>query len=89
MQKLSLAQLKRLLIVLCTGTALAWTTMGCQSLTPRSVEVPANLMTKCPPLNKLEGMTGADVLRNITSNAELYYQCADSKAALIEAVKTK
>jgi hypothetical protein len=44
-------------------------------------------MTPCQPLQLLDGMTGADVLRNITANAAIYWECKDSKDALIKAVQ--
>ena len=53
------------------------------------VDVPASLMQKCPELFKLEGMSGEHLIKNITLNAKVYHDCADGKAALIEAVKTK
>ena len=45
------------------------------------------MMQPCQPLEQLEGMTGADVLRNITNNAAIYWECKDSKDALIKAIQ--
>ena len=50
-----------------------------------NVEIPASLRVPCEPLNKLEGNTGADMLKNIVSNAEVYYKCSDAHNKLIEA----
>ncbi|MGZ8888069.1 MAG: hypothetical protein ACXW1D_00770 [Halobacteriota archaeon] len=46
-------------------------------------------MQPCKALTKLEGTTGADVLKNITENAAIYHECKDGKAALIKAVKSQ
>jgi hypothetical protein len=54
---------------------------------PSGAPIPASLLQPCQPLNELDGVTGADVLKNITDNAALYHSCADGKAALIRAVK--
>lgn len=61
---------------------------GCSNISVKpDVSLPANLMTECRPLSKLDGMTGADILRNITENASTFYECADKHKALIEAVR--
>lgn len=44
-------------------------------------------MQPCPPLLPLEGKTGADVLRKLVEIGQAYHDCADGKAALIEAVR--
>lgn len=63
---------------------------GCQSLSvPDKEPVPLALLQPCEPLKELEGITGADMIRNITTNSAIYHSCADSKKALIEAVKDK
>ena len=63
---------------------------GCATKLPQpSVQIPAALVQKCQPLVKVEGTSGADLLRNIVSNAEIYYECSDMHDKLIEAVKTK
>lgn len=63
---------------------------GCASV-PASynVPLPANLMQPCKPLQILEGNTGADLTRNIIANSQIYWECADSKQALIDALKDK
>ncbi len=67
-----------MIVVLLTGCA-----------TPISkVGIPPNLMQPCTHLNKLDGLTGKQLIQNIVSNAELYHNCADGKAALIEAIKS-
>lgn len=62
---------------------------GCATKPVAKVEIPASLLQYCEPLHKLEGTTGKDLLKNVTENAALYHACADSKKALIEAVKPK
>lgn len=63
---------------------------GCATKLPQpNVRLPAELTQQCPPLNKLEGNTGADMLKNIVANSELYYSCADAHQKLIEAVQPK
>lgn len=63
---------------------------GCATKLPQpNVRLPAELTTKCQPLTKLEGTSGADLLKNIVANAEIYYDCADRHDKLIEAVKPK
>jgi len=52
-----------------------------------SPPVPAALLQPCPPLPLLEGMTGADVLQEFIAIGRMYNDCADSKSALIGAVK--
>ena len=60
---------------------------GCATKLPQpNVQLPAALVQKCQPLNKLEGTSGADMLKNIVSNAEIYYECSDMHDKLIEAV---
>lgn len=54
-----------------------------------NAEIPANLLVKCEPLEQLAGMTGKDLLTNITSNAAIYHRCDDNHNALIDAVKPK
>lgn len=64
---------------------------GCatvKALIPNA-EIPASLTQECRPLEQLAGMTGKDLITNITNNAAIYYECADSKHALNEAVKPK
>lgn len=51
--------------------------------------MPPSLMQKCQPLDKLEGMTGEHLIKNITSNAEVYWQCSDMHDKLIEAVQSQ
>lgn len=77
----------RLLRGTCIATSALMMT-ACSSLTPPSkAPIPASLLQPCQPLNELDGVTGADVLKNITDNAAIYHACADGKAALIRAVK--
>jgi hypothetical protein len=60
---------------------------GCATTLPQpNVTLPAQFMQQCPPLNKLEGNTGADMLRNIVANAETYHKCSDMHSELIKAV---
>ena len=49
--------------------------------------IPASLLLPCPQLLPLEGMTGADVTRKLIEVGQAYYDCADSKAALIKAAQ--
>lgn len=44
-------------------------------------------MQACPPLQPLEGKTGADVLRKLVEVGQAYNDCADGKAALIRAAQ--
>lgn len=62
---------------------------GCATKLPQpNVALPADLVQKCPQqLNKLEGMSGADLLRNIVANAQTYYACADMHNKLVDAVE--
>jgi len=70
------------------GVMLALALTACGTTMPQSnVRVPQALLAQCQPLHKLEGMSGADMLRNIVANAEVYYDCADNHRKLIEAVK--
>ena len=63
---------------------------GCATTLPQpSATLPASITQKCLPLNKLEGTSGADLLRNIVSTAEIYYECRDMHDKLIQAVKPK
>lgn len=63
---------------------------GCATKLPQpNVQLPVALVQKCQPLVKVEGTSGADLLRNIVANAEIYYDCADMHSKLIEAVKPK
>lgn len=71
------------------GTCCLVILSGCASMPAAKVEIPASLLQQCPELNKLEGTTGADLLKNIVSNAQLYHTCADAHAKLIEAAKPK
>lgn len=48
--------------------------------------IPASLLLPCPQLLPLEAMTGADVTRKLIEIGKAYYNCADSKAALAQAV---
>lgn len=72
---------KFLLVILLTLS-------GCATrLPPPNVALPAELTLKCPQqLEKLEGMSGADMLKNIVANAETYYACADRHNKLVDAV---
>lgn len=63
---------------------------ACESLTkhsPATAPVPASLLQPCPPLTPLEGMTGEIMLKKIIEVSHLYYDCADGKEKLIDAVK--
>lgn len=73
---------KLLLIVLLTLS-------GCATKLPQpNVTLPVELTLKCPQqLEKLEGMSGADLLRNIVANAQTYYACADMHNKLVDAVE--
>lgn len=68
-----------LLIVLLSGCAT-------QTLAPKA-NIPASLIQPCEPLEELSGMTGKDLLTNITNNSAVYWRCFDKHNALIEAVK--
>lgn len=70
-------------LILCLMTAL----MGCTSVPQAKVALPPSLTQKCQPLYALEGITGKDLLKNITTNSEIYYKCSDMHDALIKAVK--
>lgn len=62
---------------------------SCASFRTQSTErapIPASLMVKCQPLNKPESGIGADMLRWSIETIRLYKDCADGKAALIDAV---
>lgn len=77
-----------ILIVLCT-TVPALMLTGCATSTPPSLvrpPLPANLLTLCPGLTPMEGITGEVMLRKIIEVSEQYYNCADGKKKLIEAV---
>lgn len=71
------------ILILCIMTAL----MGCTTTPQAKVKVPASLTQKCQPLYEVEGITGKDLLKNITMNAEVYHRCSDMHDALIKAVK--
>jgi hypothetical protein len=63
---------------------------GCASNKPiPNAKIPASLLVQCEPLEQLQGLTGKDMLTNITSNAAIYHRCDDSHKALIDAVKDK
>lgn len=63
---------------------------GCASNLPRAnTEVPASLLVACQPLEQLQGLTGKDLITNITNNAAIYHRCSDVHDALIDAVKIK
>lgn len=53
------------------------------------VQIPAALVQDCRPLEQLTGMTGKDLITNITDNAAIYFECADAKHALNQAVQAK
>ena len=77
---------------LCTLTALAWTLTGCSSLHAPSappVQIPASLRQPCPPLVPPADGSAAAVLRTLVEWAGMYRECADGKAALIEATTPK
>jgi hypothetical protein len=44
-------------------------------------------MQPCPPLEPLQGTTGADVLRKLVEVGQGYNECADAHAALVRAVR--
>jgi hypothetical protein len=44
-------------------------------------------MQPCPPLEPLQGTTGADVLRKLVEVGQAYNECSDDKAALIKAIR--
>jgi len=70
------------------GAAMALALTACGTTMPQSdVRVPQALLQQCQPLHKLEGMSGADMLRNIVANAEVYYECRDAHEKLIKAVQ--
>jgi hypothetical protein len=75
---------KLLLVVLLALT-------GCATKLPQpNVTLPAELTQKCPQqLDKLEGMSGADMLKNIVANAQTYYACADMHNKLVDAVEPR
>lgn len=75
--------MKFLLVVFALALA------GCNTLPQAGVDLPPSLTRECLPLQKLEGITGADMLKNIVANAEIYYECADAHKKLIEAVAPK
>ena len=43
----------------------------------------------CMPLEPLMGLTGKDMIENITRNAVIYHDCSDKVNTLIGVVKTK
>lgn len=49
--------------------------------------IPASLLQPCPQLLPLKGMTGADLTRKLVEVGAAYYDCADSKGKLIQAVQ--
>lgn len=75
-----------LLLILCIG-AIALIIGGCSSPTMHSPELSASLTRPCPPLQPLESKDGAAVLAKLIEVSAMYYDCADSKDALIKAVK--
>jgi hypothetical protein len=79
---------KRWSSVTCIAMS-AWMMTACASSTAHlpAAPIPANLLQPCPPLEPLEGKTGADVLRKLVEIGEAYNGCADGKAALIKAVR--
>jgi hypothetical protein len=52
---------------------------------PEKPTIPASLLLPCPKLLPLEGMTGLDLTRKLIEVGAAYYDCADSKQALIDA----
>lgn len=75
--------LNKLLIVAMLSASI--TACSTQPIIP-DVQIPAALSQDCRPLEALTGMTGKDLITNITDNAAIYYECADAKHALNEAV---
>lgn len=88
MRKQLQKQLKRLLQGMFTIPLVLMLT-ACCSLTQQSkgIQLPPSLTQPCQALETLEGTTGADVIKNITNNAAIYYECSDSKNALIKAIQ--
>lgn len=78
------ALMNKLLLVLLLALS------GCATKLPQpNVTLPPSITQKCQPLVKVEGTSGADLLRNIVTNAEIYYECSDMHDKLILAVKPK
>lgn len=76
-----------LLVLSISASALMLT--GCAQPIVRSTVplIPANLLIQCKALESLDNGLAATVLQNIALNAITFHECADSKAALIEAIK--
>lgn len=52
-------------------------------------DIPASLTSPCEPLETIQGLTGKDVLINVTTNAAIHYRCVDKYNALVDAVSSK
>lgn len=77
---------KHLILWLCITTLL----FGCASnVVIPDAKIPASLLVRCGQLEELQGLTGKDLLTNITNNAAIYHRCSDTHDALIEAAKPK
>lgn len=59
--------------------------MGCQSLT--KLQVPADLTTACPDLEKFKGRTMGDLMGYTIDLQEQYRLCQTRQMALVKAVK--
>lgn len=82
--------MKRLSKYLLTWIVVAMLVSACASnVVVPNTEIPASLLVRCEPLEQLQGLTGKDLLSNITSNAAIYHRCDDNHNALIDAVKPK
>lgn len=81
------AKFKRLRLALAIS-AIAWTQMGCASLTKPSdgPPLPASLLAECQAPTSLDNGTGRTVLNKIVELAELYNDCASKHKALVQAV---
>jgi hypothetical protein len=62
--------------------------VGCSTTVPvkaKFPEIPESLLVKCPELAKLGNEpTLSDITKTITSNYNIYYECAAKYDALIE-----
>lgn len=73
---------------LLSSLMLCFLLTACSSQQPiADVQIPANLTSPCEELEQLEGLTGKDLLVNITRNSAIYYRCRDKYDSLVEATK--
>ncbi len=83
------AKWTRSLTALFTATSVLILTASCAQTPPSSARAPldATLTSPCPPLSPLADGTGGAVLRKLIEVGQMYKDCADAKARLVEAVR--